>query len=1055
MKENWIIYILISLTFLGCSTSKNSWLSRGYHNLTAKYNVYFNGEQSFREGVVQMRESVSDDYMEILPMFAFSEDADADVPSSQMKNAIQKGHKLIKKHSITVKPRREPSGRATEYRDFYNQREFNHWVDDAWMMIGKAHLYMHDWYEATWAFDEVIRTFPQKSVRFKAMLWSARTYTAMGDFENARLYLDRFSSEVGDEQDYVETASATYAWFWLSQGDVEKALDYCREAANNASNRWHQIRWTYVFGQVAERTGNLTMAYDAYKKVARMNPDYEFRIHARIKQALLEGGPENPEKSREKLGNYAEEYKNRDYRDQIYYAMAQTWFWEGDTLNALTNLQLAAGYGGKSDALSGEIYRKMADIYFDEGEYVAADAYLDSTLSALPKEHEAMEELSRKKKKLAPLAQSMKVVQYEDSVRKIAALPDPEREQFIDDLLVKLEQEEEEKRMGGRSNDGGFYGNFSGQQRRESGESDQWYFYNQAMVSLGQMEFEKRWGQRDLEDNWRRADKSSETTGMGEQDGEGEGVPSDPFSQNPTGPGGEQSESNNMESDVPDRETLVEGLPLSNEEMKESHEKTQKALFKAANSLSYNFGKYKEAILMFEKLLSQYPRNPYREQTLMGIYMACRKIDDGQCIDHYGQVILDDYPGSRFARFVADPGFFEEQQMVQAQIDSLYDEAYQDFKNADWRKVIHKTEQVIEGDYDDLIPQAKLLNALAQSQAGNPGLFKKQLEDIVERFPGSSQSRMADYWLSLLQEGKTPSDINLPEKSIASGEKSSSPSDEQQASTQEGETTQFRMEPDSTHYVMAILEKEGNVDQLIFHMANFNFDRYIRDWLQLETGDLGGSFSVVETGPFADSQAGFTYFYSLLDNPSVFSIENVGEPLVMLISENNRSKLQTSDDLDEYIDFFLAQYLPESDRSAIVINQSEIPDKNYLETREPESVSVFSPVDGTTWGMIIVSGDDGDVGEAQDFLPGVTRSILRSRINVSKAKLPHGKEVLLLKAFEDPGAFEKLSSSLVENSYWQSRIAGENWEICPVSPGNFKKLMDEKGTLNEYLEFVK
>jgi len=1057
MKVKYTLYILISLMAVGCSTSKNTWLSRGYHNLTAKYNVFFNGRQSYEKGRESMRESIRDDYTHVLPMFAFSENVDADVPSSQMERAIRKGYKLIREHSITAKPKREPTSIDPEYREFYNQKEFNRWVDDSWMLIGKAHMHLHQWREAAAAFDQVIRTFPQKSFRFGAMLWLARAYIEMEDFDSARRYLDQYSSDIDNEKKFADLASSTYAWYWLSRGRYEDALDYCRQAAEQTGDRWQRTRWYFVLGQVAERTDNLLLAREAYQKVARMNPDYEFLIHARIKTALLEGGPRNPEISRQELDKFTGEYKNRPYRDQIYYALAQTWFWEEDTLNALTNLQLAAGYGEGNQTLAGEVYRKMAEVYFHSGEYIAANAYYDSTLTVLPTGHEKMAEIKGKKKKLAPLAQSLQTIQYEDSVQRIAALPEAEREQFIDNLLVQLEQEEEEKRMGGDTGGGtSFYRNFSGNRRRNTGGSDQWYFYNQTMVSLGKMEFEKRWGNRELEDNWRRSGKSDGSGGMDRSEGDGNMMPSDPFSQGPPDPGAQQSGGNeSTESGVPDRETLLDGLPLSGDEMLESHKKKQKALFNAGNALAHNFGKYREAVVTFEELLRQYPQNPYREQTLMGIYMACREMNDQECVDHYGQVILDDYPGSRFARFVADPRFLEDQERLRQEMDSMYQTAYQDFKKGSWREAIEKTEQIMDGAFQQLIPQAALLNAVSHSQVGETGLFKQRLENIVENFPNSSQANVAGQWLTMLDEGRQPADVQLPETSSVSGDESPG-ADRAETETSDDEVaeSQFSLEPDSAHYVMTVLEKGADVNQFMFHMANFNFDHYTRDWLQLEVSALGNEFNVVETGPFDNRQSGLTYFYSLLDNPSLFRIDDAGEPMVLLISKGNRENLGSSGDLDAYVDFFLENYLSGNALSAIVVSDSEVPENNYLEMREPENVSVFSANSEEVWGMIIVSGTDGDTDEARSFLPGMVRSVLRERISVSEETLPDGKDVLLLKEFEELADFEELASALDENSFWQSRVAGEDWVICPVSPENFQLLQEEEGSLDEYLDFI-
>jgi tetratricopeptide (TPR) repeat protein len=927
MKKISLLYLLVFFLSLGCSTQKNTWLSRGYHNLTARYNVLFNGQQSFQRGQEKMQGSVENDYTKVLPLFAFSENSGGQVSSSDMKKAISKGHKLIEKHSITVKPKRSPRGAAEEYRTFYNQREFNRWVDDAWMLIGKSHIYSRDWYEAIGAFNMVIQLFPEKSVRYEAMLWVARAYIEMEDLENARLSLQRYSSEVKDEKQFFAIAMATYASYWLVQEEYEKALDYCTGAAENAGDRWQKVRWHFVLGQVAEKIGRNDLANEAYRKVESMNPEYEIVIHARVKSALLDGGPDNPEQSRQQLNKYAGEYKNLDYRDQIYFGIAQTWFWQGDTLNALVNLQLAAGYGGNNRILTGTIYQQMADIYFQSEDYIAADAYYDSTLTALPQDYPGVSEIRQFSAKLNPLADNLRIIQYEDSVLHIAALPEAERESFIDNLLAEMQEQEEQAQFSDQTDDAFFYRNFANRGNRSTDESGKWYFYNQTMVSLGQMEFEKRWGRRELEDNWRRENKESQVAqqNLGANDGM---MPADPFSQEPPGPGQEPQSQKQEGPGKPDRETLLSGLPLTPEDMEASHLKIQRSLFNAAHLLAQNFDKHTEAVVRFEELISQYPQTDFREQALVGIYLSCREIPDRNCMAHYGQVIADDFPQSKFAAFIEDPEFFDKQEVREQEVEGLYGEAYRDFKSGLWNQTLQKTADIIDSNPENIMPQALLLNAATYSQTGNNNAFRTGLETLIDDFPRSRQAELARHWLSMLKEGREPqknlfagSDVkeereDSPEQVIESGEK----------------TERFVYQPDSEHYLIIALQPEADINQILFYLANFNFDRYTIGGLQLETGSIGGAYNTLQTGPFKNSEIGLDYFFSLVNNPSVFAVENPGVPLLLLISEENFNQLDSANALEEYRKFFLKNYLPGSDPSAIVINESEIPDTPYTGT---------------------------------------------------------------------------------------------------------------------------
>lgn len=923
MKKNFIIFLLVLLVLSGCSTQKNTWLSRGYHNLTARYNVLFNGQQSFDRGQDKMRESVTNDYTKVLPLFAFSENSGGQVSSSDMNRAIRKAYKLIEKHSITAKPGRSVRGAGEEYRNFYNQREFNRWVDDAYMLIGKSHIYSREWYEAIGAFNMVLQLFPEKSVRFEAMLWIARAYIEMGDLQNARLSLERYAGGVENEKQYFSEASATYAWYWLVQDDFENAVDYCQLAAENAADRWQKIRWYFILGQVAEKLDRTELAHNAYRKVVAMNPYYEMVIYARIKNALLSGGADNPGESRQILEKYAGEYKNLDYRNQIYFSIAETYFWEGDTLNALLNLQLAAGYGERNRILAGNIYQRMADIYFQSGDYVAADAYYDSTLTALPQDYPGVPGIQQFRRKLTPLAESLQIIQYEDSVQRIASLSEEERNRFIDDLLASNQEQEDQEQFGGQMDDAFFYRNFANRGSRNTDEAGKWYFYNQTMISLGQMEFEKRWGRRELEDNWRRKNKKSQ---MQQQDlGANDGMmPADPFSQQPPAPVKETD--TREETGKPDRQALLSALPLSPETMEESHLKIQKALFNAGHLLAQNFEKHTEAIDRFEELISEYPQTNFREQALMGIYLSCAEIPDRPCLSHYGQVIQDDYPDSRFAAFVEDPDYFEKIEAGEQALDSLYAEAFSDFKEGFLSRTLQKTGFILESDYEEIMPQTMLLNAAAYSQAGNRNAFRNGLLALTNAFPGSLQAEVARHWLDMLKQGHEPGKDLFAASSEERRESSEVGEDSQ---SKEG-AEKFDFQADAVHYLMIALQPDADVNQILFYLANFNFDRFTVGRLQLESGTIGGSYKTLRTGPFVNSRVGLDYFFALVNNPSVFAVTNPGRPLLLLVSEDNFGKLKSASDIEEYRQFFLDRYLPGSDPSAIIITESEIPEEPYV-----------------------------------------------------------------------------------------------------------------------------
>ena len=118
-----ILFTLSALLLVSCSTKKNTMTRRLYHNLTAHYNAYWNGKQSIKEGEAELYRTVKDNYTFILPVFNYGAKEQAVSINPQMDRAIEKGSKVVQKHSM-----------------FFNNREYVQWIDDSYLMIGQAYF---------------------------------------------------------------------------------------------------------------------------------------------------------------------------------------------------------------------------------------------------------------------------------------------------------------------------------------------------------------------------------------------------------------------------------------------------------------------------------------------------------------------------------------------------------------------------------------------------------------------------------------------------------------------------------------------------------------------------------------------------------------------------------------------------------------------------------------------------------------------------------------------------------------------------------------------------
>ena len=99
-----IILVLAVASFISCSTQKNTWATRSFHQTKVKYNILYNGNIAYDEGLKAIRDANTDDYTRILNLYPVSNHDAASAAASQMDKTIEKCRKCIKLHSIKTKP---------------------------------------------------------------------------------------------------------------------------------------------------------------------------------------------------------------------------------------------------------------------------------------------------------------------------------------------------------------------------------------------------------------------------------------------------------------------------------------------------------------------------------------------------------------------------------------------------------------------------------------------------------------------------------------------------------------------------------------------------------------------------------------------------------------------------------------------------------------------------------------------------------------------------------------------------------------------------------------
>ena len=276
------MFLLIILA--GCSVKKNTAGSRFYHSFTTRYNVYFNGNEAYKQGSEAIESGNKDSYLEMIPLYPIENKKTVGLGSGDFDRAIEKSQKAIKLHSIKKKPVRKPGKKSEKQKRWLAQKEYNPFMHNAWMLMGKAQFSKGQFLEAASTFSYIIRLYnTNPEVMANAKIWLSRCYTEMDWFYDADDVLSKLNND-SLPSNLIPAYSAAYGNYLLRQKRFKEAVPYLQSIIKHEKKKKQKAREYYLLGQVYQEMGDYAKAYAAYGKVPGQNPPYELEFNARIKQ---------------------------------------------------------------------------------------------------------------------------------------------------------------------------------------------------------------------------------------------------------------------------------------------------------------------------------------------------------------------------------------------------------------------------------------------------------------------------------------------------------------------------------------------------------------------------------------------------------------------------------------------------------------------------------------------------------------------------------------------------------------------------------------------------
>ena len=637
--------------------------------------------------------------------------------------------KIIKKTSTVI----------DRHSMFIKEEEHNRWIDDCYMLMGEARFYKQEYFVGEEVFEYIAKAYNKEEVKYEALMWLARTYIVLEKMNKAESYLTIIEQE-GVPKKYSSEYNALYADFYIRKHNYDDAIAKLSKSLETTKNKEAKRRYTYVLAQLWLKKKEYSKASELFTNVIKLKPKYDMMFNAKISRALsFDTNGENQKGIKKMLSRMVKDGKNVEFLDQIYYALADIAFKEKDEPLGIEHLQKSAALSVSNNKQKALSYLRLGELFYEKPQYIQSQAYYDSCLTVLPQNYSTYETIYERSKALTHLVDNILIVQEEDSLQLLAK--DEKHRNKVIDKLVQKAIEEEDLKKADLANSENF--NFLDNNNANSNlsNSGKWYFYNQTTLGFGFTDFKKVWGNRKLEDNWRRSNK--ETVASFDEENLSNEIDS--------------ASTDSTKSKINEKtnpEYYLQFIPLTEEKMIASNNKIIESLYIIGNIYREDFEDYKNSTLAFENLIERYDTCKYKLPSWYNLYRISLVTNNDPMKEKYKNLILNNYPESEYARIIQDPSYNKVTRENRKRVDNYYSIVYDLYSDHEYESVLVRCEKAKSIFADNhLQDRFDFLAAMAIGHINTLDTFKLALEGIIVKHPQSEVSVEAKRILELIKNG--------------------------------------------------------------------------------------------------------------------------------------------------------------------------------------------------------------------------------------------------------------------------------------------------------------
>ena len=963
----WVLMLLsVSMLIIGaCSTKNNTAKTRWWHSFNARYNTYYNGSLAFIDGYEEKEKANQDNYTEVIPLNMVGNKNSVNLGRANFDRAIEKSEKAIKLHSIKRRPVWTKNRRKTAKDiEWLNRKEYNPFLWKAWLMMGKSQFQTGRFDEAAATFSYMSRLYAtQPAINGIARAWLTKCYVELGWLYDAE---DVITKMKRDTMHYKAKTDWDYAMasYHVKAQHYQEAIPYLRKVIKHEKRKKQKARQWFLMGQMQAILGNKDEAYKAFRHVVRLNPPYQLDFNARIAQTEVMDGSQWKQKIR-RLKRMAASDNNKEYLDQVYYAMGNVYLSRKDTANAIGAYEKGVKKATRTGVEKGVLLLHLGDIYWEMEKYSDAKRCYGEAIGLLDRERKDYAILSERSKVLDELVPYTEAVYLQDSLQVLATLPESERNKAIDRVIEELKKKEKEEKRAAQEAEAekilqqqGAVGNRNNTKNNtantpQNNKQTTWYFYNQMAVNQGKTLFQQQWGKRENVDDWQRINKTVVNMGGGDDEVvaadstmAGEGMTGE-MTQTEEGQEGKEEVADSAANDPHERAYYLAQIPFTEEQKAESDNIIKDGLFYAGIIFKDKLNNLKMGEKTLMRLTTQYADYEKNDEAWYHLFLLYSRLGQQEkaetCLAH----LQNDYPESQWTILLSDP-YFEENSRFGVHIeDSLYAATYEAFKANRFDElkgnVKLSTERFPLGAHR---PKFIFVEGLTLLNEGDSKGCLERMKTVVEKYAESEVATMAGMIVKGVQEGRMLHQGRFDIGDVWS-RRSSDMSDNDSVTT---DTLSIER---NTNYLFLIASQTDsvNVNQMLYELAKYNFTNFLVRNFDITTDEENGISRMMVSG-FLSYDEALQYARRLYDNNEMMSMLRKCRHLI--ISEHNLKLIGTKYSYNDYESFYEENLAPipvsddellNSQRPTDIVSDEEDTEKTEDENGEEAPVELEQETD--------------------------------------------------------------------------------------------------------------